>query len=70
MIGLVASGAGVAIVPHDTRCVQLPGVFYTPILDKDAVSSLYLCYRDADSNPHLETLLRILRATINGRKAK
>jgi DNA-binding transcriptional LysR family regulator len=68
MIGLVASGAGVAIVPRDIQCVQLPGVFYTPILDKDAVSSLYLCYRDADSNPHLETLLRVLRSTIGNRR--
>ncbi|MBI2771974.1 MAG: LysR family transcriptional regulator [Burkholderiales bacterium] len=70
MIGLVSSGSGVAIVPNDTQCIQLPGVLYSQILDKDAVSSLYLCYRDGDSNPHLETLLRILRSTINARKAK
>ncbi|MDB5872551.1 MAG: bacterial regulatory helix-turn-helix, lysR family protein, partial [Ramlibacter sp.] len=70
MVGLVSSGLGVAIVPNDTQCIQLPGVLYSPILDKDAVSSLYLGYRDADANPHLEALLRILRATINVRKAK
>lgn len=70
MIGLVSSGLGVAIVPYDSQCIQLPGVLYSPLLDKDAVSSLYLGYRDADANPHLETLLRILRSTINIRKAK
>jgi DNA-binding transcriptional LysR family regulator len=70
MIGLVSSGFGVAIVPSDTQCIQLPGVLYSKILDKDAMSSLYLGYRDADANPHLETFLRILRSTTNTRKAK
>lgn len=70
MIGLVSSGFGVAIVPNDTQCIQLPGVMYSKILDKDAVSSLYLGYRDADTNPHLETFLRILRSTINARNLK
>jgi DNA-binding transcriptional LysR family regulator len=64
MIGLVSSGAGVAIVPYDTQCIQLPGVLYSQILDKDAVASLYLCYRDADSNPHLDAFLRTLRASV------
>jgi DNA-binding transcriptional LysR family regulator len=67
MIGLVASGFGVAIVPDDTQCIRLPGVLYSQILDKDAVSSLYLGYRDADANPHLESLLRILRSAITSR---
>lgn len=63
MIGLVAAGFGVAIVPSDTQCIQLEGVMYSRILDKDAMSSLYLGYRDADANPHLDNLLRMLRAS-------
>jgi DNA-binding transcriptional LysR family regulator len=63
MVGLVAAGFGVAIVPADTQCIQLEGVLYSRILDKDAVSSLYLGYRDADANPHLDSLLRLLRGT-------
>ncbi len=70
MIGLVSCGSGVAIVPNDTQCIQLPGVLYSKILDKDAMSSLYLGYRDADANPHLETFLRILRSTIEARNSK
>ncbi|MCJ0761694.1 LysR substrate-binding domain-containing protein [Variovorax terrae] len=68
IIGLVASGFGVAIVPHDTQCIQLEGVLYSRILDKDAVSSLYLGHRDADANPHLESFLRILRSVGGTRK--
>ncbi len=70
MIGLVASGFGVAIVPHDTQCVELEGVLYSRILDKDAVSALYLGYRDADANPHLESFLRVLRSTAGLRTAR
>ncbi len=64
MIGLVASGIGVAIVPADTQCIQLEGVLYSKIQDPDAVSSLYLGYRDADANPHLASLLRMLRGAV------
>jgi DNA-binding transcriptional LysR family regulator len=67
MIGLVSSGSGVAIVPDAARCVQLPGVLYSRILDKEAVSSLYLAYRADTADPHLDALLNILRSTINAK---
>lgn len=69
MIGLVASGFGVAIVPQGTQCVQLEGVLYSRILDKDAVSSLYLGYRDADANPHLNSFLSVLRSSAETRRS-
>jgi DNA-binding transcriptional LysR family regulator len=64
MVGLVSAGFGVAIVPSDVQCIRLPGVLYTRILDKDASSSLFLGYRAGDANPHLDSLLHILRATV------
>jgi hypothetical protein len=33
------------------RCIQLDGVVYQTVLDKEAVSSLYLAHRQADPNP-------------------
>jgi DNA-binding transcriptional LysR family regulator len=68
MIGLVASGFGVAIVPNGSQCIHLVGVIYRPILDTDAVSGLYLGYRDADVNPHLDSILRVLRSTMAAEK--
>jgi DNA-binding transcriptional LysR family regulator len=67
LVGLVASGFGVAVVPSGTQCIDLEGVVYRPILDKGSASSLYLGYRDADANPHLENILRVLRATIRSK---
>lgn len=65
MIGLVAAGFGVAILPSDTQCIRQDELVYGKILDKGAASSMYLAYRDDDSNPHLERLLARLRSTIS-----
>nr|WP_240980303.1 LysR substrate-binding domain-containing protein [Ramlibacter agri] len=62
IVGLVAAGIGIAIVPRDTRCFALPGVAYQRILDQDATSSLHLAWREAGDNPHAQRLLRDLRA--------
>ena len=63
MIGLVAAGFGVAILPSDMQCIKHDGVVYSNILDQGTVSSMYLAYRDEDANPHLEKLLACLRGT-------
>jgi DNA-binding transcriptional LysR family regulator len=66
IIGLVAAGVGIAIVPNDTRCIQLPGVVYQPIADKDATSTLHLAHRQANDDPHVRQLLAQLRAARRG----
>ena len=65
IIGLVAAGIGVAIVPADTKFIQLEGVVYLPLLDTKAVSTLYLAFRKSDRNPHLDALLSQLRQQTN-----
>lgn len=62
MVGLVAAGLGIAIVPQDTRCMALEGVAYKPITEQDAASTLYLAYRAADTDPHTAAMLATLRA--------
>jgi DNA-binding transcriptional LysR family regulator len=66
IIGLVDAGVGVAIVPADTRSIQLEGVAYIPLRDKGAFSVLYLAFREADRNPHLGGLLAQLREHVGG----
>jgi DNA-binding transcriptional LysR family regulator len=61
IVGLVAAGIGVAIVPADTKFIQLEGVVYMPLVDSRAVSTLYLAFRKSDNNPHLNALLSELR---------
>ncbi len=61
IVGLVDAGAGVAIVPADTKSIQLRGVSYVPLRDLDAYSTLYLAFRERDRNAHLYGLLSKLR---------
>jgi len=65
IVGLVAAGIGVAIVPADTKFIQLEGVAYMPLLDSRAVSTLYLAFRKNDDNPHLNALISQLRQQPN-----
>lgn len=70
IIGLVAAGVGIAIVPADTQSIQLKGVGYRGLQDRDAVSTLYLGFRSADANEHLGVLLSALRKHPKGVAAK
>lgn len=60
MVGLAASGVGIAIMPDDVRCIDIAGAAYRPLSDPQAVSTLSLAYRRNDANPHLQTLIRLL----------
>jgi DNA-binding transcriptional LysR family regulator len=62
IIGLVDAGVGIAIVPTDTRSIQLPGVAYVNLRDERAFSTLYLAFRGGDANAYLRGLLSELRA--------
>ncbi len=62
IVGLVAAGVGLAIVPADTSCIQLPGVTYMRLGDASAFSTLCLGYRRSDRNSHLDAFLATLRA--------
>jgi DNA-binding transcriptional LysR family regulator len=63
IIGLVAAGSGVAIVPSSLRRIQIPGVVFKPIADKSAVTVLHLVYRAADADPRVRAFKEIaLRA--------
>jgi DNA-binding transcriptional LysR family regulator len=61
IVGLVAAGVGIAVVPATTRCIALPGVAYRRIKGRDAHSTLYLARRKNDTSLHAKELLRALR---------
>ena len=61
IIGLVAAGVGIAIVPADMNCIQFSGVVYRRITDTGAYSALHLAQRGADRNEHLASLRKVLQ---------
>jgi DNA-binding transcriptional LysR family regulator len=60
IIGLVAAGVGVAVVPAGLRCIQFEGVKYRELTDSGAFSILYLARRAGDRNQHLAALCEML----------
>jgi DNA-binding transcriptional LysR family regulator len=62
IIGLVAAGVGVAIVPEGIQCIRFDGAIYKPLTDLSAYSALYLACRQDDPNTHLRALCEMLSA--------
>jgi len=62
MIALVAAGVGIAIVPSDMNCIQMPGVTYRRLLDPGAHTTLHLARRVGDRSEHLRKFYRLLKA--------
>ncbi|SFE78699.1 transcriptional regulator, LysR family [Variovorax sp. OK212] len=61
IIGLVAAGVGIAVVPDGADCIKLEGVVFKRLEEGSASSSLHFAYRQDDSSPHRESLLKELR---------
>jgi DNA-binding transcriptional LysR family regulator len=63
LIGLVAAGVGVAIVPDGIQCIQFKGATYKSLTDISAHSTLYLARRQGDPSTHLRAICEMLTAT-------
>lgn len=59
LLGLVAGGLGVALVPDSVRAVALDGVVFTPVRQPQTVD-LALAWRADDPSPLVANLLRTL----------
>jgi DNA-binding transcriptional LysR family regulator len=62
MIGLVAAGVGIAIVPADMNCIQFSGVAFRRLRDPGAHTTLHLARRVGDRSEHLRAFYRLLKA--------
>lgn len=57
IMGLVAAGLGVTLVPGSFKSISAHGITYRPLLEKEAKSALWLAHRlDAKSEPEREFL--------------
>jgi DNA-binding transcriptional LysR family regulator len=54
IIGLVAAGCGISILPGSFERLQMEGVCYRPLSDSNAMTSLLLVRAKRDSNPLVE----------------
>jgi DNA-binding transcriptional LysR family regulator len=61
VIGLVAAGIGVALVPASARTIGLPGVLYRPLRETTPRAQLALAWPRADASPVLAAFLDTAR---------
>nr|WP_302050521.1 LysR substrate-binding domain-containing protein [Sphingobium chlorophenolicum] len=62
-LGLVASEAGITIVPHSMRAIQRADIVYRPISDARATSPVLLSHRRGDERAVMALFLDICRMT-------
>jgi DNA-binding transcriptional LysR family regulator len=62
IIGLVATGLGIAVVPSSLRYIGIPNIAYIPLSDADATTQLLLVYRAGEANTRVANLSQMARA--------
>lgn len=61
IIGLVATGLGIAVVPSSLRYIGIPNIVYIPLNDADATTQLLLVYRAGEANIRVANLTQMVR---------
>ena len=62
IIGLVATGLGIAVVPSSLRYIGVPNVMYVPLADADATTNLLMITRAGEANSRIANLSQMARA--------
>jgi len=66
IVGLVAAGLGIAIVPASLQNFPRSGVIYRPLKEEIPNTGLYLTWRQHDSSPVVKAFLNLARKTTQG----
>ncbi|MGL5835066.1 MAG: LysR family transcriptional regulator [Waterburya sp.] len=70
IIGLVAAGLGIAIVPASLQNFYRSGVIYRPLQNEIPNTGLYLTWRQHDSSPAIREFLSLARKTTQGEETR
>jgi DNA-binding transcriptional LysR family regulator len=70
IIGLVAGGSGIALVPESLHYMHVPSVIFRPLADIERVSELAVAYRRDERSPAINTFLEKLKEAALLRKQK
>jgi DNA-binding transcriptional LysR family regulator len=65
IVGLVAAGLGIAIVPASLQNFHRSGVIYRPLQEQIPKTGLYLAWRQHDTSPVLSAFLSLARSKLN-----
>ncbi|MGE4408695.1 LysR family substrate-binding domain-containing protein, partial [Pseudomonas sp.] len=67
IIGLVAAGLGVSVLPASFRRIRIDGVAFRTLLDKDATTAVWLVKRRQEQSPLAQAFIDLVtRAALPG----
>jgi DNA-binding transcriptional LysR family regulator len=64
LIGLAATGLGIAIVPSGLRHIAVPNVLFKPLSDDDAVTEIHLASRAGEPNARVASFRRLAQTLV------
>jgi DNA-binding transcriptional LysR family regulator len=64
IVGLVASGIGISILPESVKSIALEGVVYRPLQHPDAVIPLMLAFRKSENAPAVSRFVAHIRRAV------
>ena len=67
MVGLAGTGLGIAIVPAELQCIQVPNVVFRPIDDDDAMTELVLASRAGEQSALVAQFKHIVQVALAAR---
>ena len=59
LVGLTATGLGIAIVPASLKTIAMPGVVFRELDEKDTKTTLYIAHRRGDANSRALQLVEL-----------
>ena len=68
IIGLVAAGLGVSVLPASYQRMRIDGVVYRPLLDPEAVSAVWLVQRKDQKSPMAKAFVELLTRKVEPSK--
>lgn len=66
IIGLVAAGCGISVLPESFQCIKMSGVCYRMIADKAATTALMLARRKGDNSMLVDSFLALAQSQPQG----
>jgi DNA-binding transcriptional LysR family regulator len=69
IIGLVAAGSGITLLPSSFDRIRMDGVCYRPIVDKEATTMLLLAQRAEESSPLIDAFVALVTDAVKPKSA-
>lgn len=65
IVGLAATGFGVAVVPSELQCINVPNILFRPLNGPEAITGVYLAARAGEASALIASFRQMAQAAIS-----